>query len=99
MANQTRPEPKRGDVHGCWTVGREAPRNRFGVRQWWCTASCCKRQVAKPLSDILRQPVAMSCQRCKKWGAARPADDRGEELYDGDRHDAAKHERAEAGSR
>lgn len=73
MAHATRPEPKRGDVHGCWKVGREAPRGNFGERRWWCTASCCGRQKPKTLSDILRAPAAQSCIACHVWGAGREA--------------------------
>lgn len=73
-APATRPEPKRGDVHGCWTVLREAvERGRIGERRWWCRASCCGREVAKPLSDILRLPEAETCKSCRVWGSARGA--------------------------
>lgn len=71
MAHATRPEPKRGEVFGAFTVLREATRGPAGVRRFAVRASCCGDVLLKQHSDLRR--AAKSCRRCKSNGRGMPS--------------------------
>ena len=60
-----RPELKRGQVFGNWTVLRESWK-KGGQRRYLVRATCCGREVIKFLADILR--CSKACVHCKGDG-------------------------------
>lgn len=70
MARATRPEPRRGEVYGAFTVLREAPR-KHGARRFTVRAICCGREMVKQHSDLLRR--SRTCVSCKSNGKGAPS--------------------------